>query len=205
MENLSTKEITIGTLNAWLVNDKAVAEKIIQNHWDINVDYSDWHNQIIENFIETADSLGFGIDFSDIQYTGFNSQGDGASFTCEIDLIGFLRGTKHLSHFKALRRAIDNDIIADTVSVERGHSNYSHENTCYVNDIEVYSWEDDLTELQASQLEGIQELLEEKRLELCSELYSSLEKAYDELTSRESIISTLCANEYEFTELAEIA
>ena len=68
--------------------------------------------------------------------------------------------------------------------------------------IEVY---EDITPRVESLLSDLETELEEKRKELSLELYSDLDKANDDLRSRESVISTLVANEYEFDESGEVA
>jgi hypothetical protein len=50
----------------------------------------DWHEWIIENIQAELEELG--ISEPDIQFSGFWSQGDGASFTCEgVDLIRLMK------------------------------------------------------------------------------------------------------------------
>ena len=50
---------------------------------DTNVDYNDWHEPIIEDF--ENEMKEFGLSDVDVQYSGFYSQGDGASFTAEVE------------------------------------------------------------------------------------------------------------------------
>lgn len=50
----------------------------------------DWHGSIIEDIMAELEELG--ISEPDIQFSGFWSQGDGASFTCEgVDLIRLMK------------------------------------------------------------------------------------------------------------------
>jgi hypothetical protein len=61
-------------------------EELIEKYRYINVEHGeDWHDFVFEGFIERMRKVGIGIEASNIQYSGFCSQGDGASFTCYID------------------------------------------------------------------------------------------------------------------------
>ena len=54
---------------------------LIDEHRDWNVDGgSDWWQPTFEDFVDVAKAFGIAIDFDDIQFSGFWSQGDGASF-----------------------------------------------------------------------------------------------------------------------------
>ena len=67
--------------------------------WEIVEDYMGdyWWEPIIEEAVEELEEHGF--DDADIQFTGFWSQGDGASFTCKhIDVTRFIK--KHWSEMK---------------------------------------------------------------------------------------------------------
>lgn len=121
--------------------------KVIEKYHDINADSWDFDFEIMEQeFISKLESLGY----SDIkvQYTGFWSQGDGASFTA-----------KHG----------DDEIY-------RINNRYSHSSTVTSDN---------------------KELLNEAR-QLMNEFYRQLETAYEYLNSKEAIIETILANEYEF-------
>ena len=202
MENLRTKEIKIGTIQAWLDNDTAVANKIIEKYSDINTDY-EWYDFTYETFVKTAAKVGFELNLSDIQFSGFSSQGDGASFTGSIDVLGYLTVTRQLTKFKYLRKSIINGDINDMLEIERGHSNYSHENTCSVEEFNVFGY-DDMSDKALNQTTEFEEHIEDIRHTMSLNLYKMLENTYNELTSRECIIETLAANEYEFNEYLEM-
>lgn len=54
--------------------------KLIEKHRDWNVDH-DWYDCTIGDFCEVAKSFGIDVERKDVQFSGFWSQGDGASFT----------------------------------------------------------------------------------------------------------------------------
>jgi len=200
--NIISKEYRTGTIQAWLDNDMKVANSIIEKHSDINTDH-DWYDFVYGGFIEDSSKLGFNIEACDIQFSGFCSQGDGASFIGDVSIVQYLRGTKQLSSYKSLRTAVDNDYIDDLVFIERNSSYYSHENTCSLEEVSQIEYER-MTDLMLEQISDIENELEATRLELCKDLYKRLEEAYNYLTSRETIIETLASNEYEFDEYLEI-
>lgn len=54
--------------------------KLIEEHWNWNVDH-DWYDCTIGDFCDVAKSFGIDVSRDDVQFSGFSSQGDGASFT----------------------------------------------------------------------------------------------------------------------------
>jgi len=197
---MKTQEIKIGTYSEWKLEDKSTAELILNNYRDINVDF-EWYSYIIDNFCLDAQKIGFDIDIDTIQFSGFNCQGAGASFIGTVDILEYLKKTKQLTKYSALRRSIDKGYIDNTAEIDRSTSNYCHENTCYFYDVEVF---EDITSLVDIQLINLQNELKDKRIELCKELYKELSDNYDYLTSDEVIIKTLEINEYKFNEDGKI-
>jgi len=200
---LKTKEIKIGTIQAWLEADNTIAQNIIEKYSEINVDY-EWWDCILEDFCEDLEKSGFYVQVSDIEFSGFHSQGDGASFTGYINILEYLKSTKQLTKYSALVRAIRNDKIGDSINISRFNGYYSHENTCSVDEVEYYDY-DSLSDKVLSQITEIESELEDTRCEFSQELYKKLDHSYEYLTSPESIIETLSANEYEFDEYLQFA
>lgn len=200
---LRTKEIKVGTIRAWLEADNTIAQNIIEKYSEINVDY-EWWDYILEAFCEDLEKSGFHVDTGDIEFSGFHSQGDGASFTGYINILEYLKSTKQLTKYSALARAIRNDKIEDSINISRFNSQYSHENTCSVDEVEYYDY-DSLSDKALSQITEIESELEDARCEFSQELYEKLYNSYTYLTSAESIIETLSANEYEFDEYLQFA
>lgn len=62
---------------------------LIERHRDINVDY-EWWRPTIEHFVERVNELGLDVKFDDVQFSGFWSQGDGASFTFTSYSLGYV-------------------------------------------------------------------------------------------------------------------
>ena len=186
------------------------AKKVaIQDHRevaDIHLDHevSYWQNGALSG-------TGFIID--EISYSGFYSQGDGASFTgyydsAQIDLEK-LRGfslkayelmARNDSVFGASGLTSDNVITAD---IKRISHRYSHENTVSIENIEINGIEwgdfgsDDDKHNKA--FEAIENYLTELKNSLCHLIYSSLQSEYEDQNSDEYISEILVINEYYFT------
>lgn len=203
-------------------------ENALDNNRDINVDYDGWEDGVTEPFKEEMSEIG--IDDITISYSGFYSQGDGASFTSEdidtrklFNAIG-IQSNKSLDmetdderkkgenkdFYDLLDRMEDvgqlerNRINPEEirVTIERTDNRHVHYNTVRAN-VEIWDEPDGWEEP-----EGFTEELEEKVTEyirgLCKDLYRRLEKEYDFQTSDESVKETLIDNDYEFDEEGNI-
>jgi len=124
---------------------EAQQDQVIDKLSDINT-HHDWYESTYEYYNDKLKALGFyDIKF---EFSGFWSQGDGASFTAKHK-----RGTIYKS------------------------SRYSHSGTMRCDESEV--------------------LLAVAR-RIADKLYKSLYSEYEYLTSKEAIIETIEANDYEF-------
>jgi len=154
---------------------------------DINMESDDWYDGILEGLKEQLTEVGF--NDAEIQFTGFWSQGDGLSFDAKIDASKFAETTNE----KRVCKLIDNgEIEGFYISKTSFANHYVHEKTRYV-DYDICNGEN-----VNKALETLCEKIENKRLELCKEFYSILEKDYYLLQSDEEVKETILANEYEF-------
>ena len=127
--------------------DKETQDLIVRKHDRINgFSWEFVSDDLIKDFTGELESMGYSN--IKIEYSGFYSQGDGASFTA-----------KHG----------DDEIY-------RNNSHYSHSNSVSCDN---------------------KELLEQAR-KLMNEFYKRLMNAYEYLYTKEAIIETILANEYEF-------
>lgn len=185
---------------------KEVQEKVIQNNRDINV-YDDWHDWIIEDWInEYIPNKGF--DATNIYYSGFWSQGDGAMFEYKgitDELFNEFLDTLDLSPMR--RKWLVNNIHTSVSGKHRGH--YSHEKCCS----HAIYWEIDNGDLHHSTnfyqwLESFADDFEafiiDRYEDICRELYRELEKSYDYLTEERQIVETLYGQDYDYTENGDI-
>jgi len=156
--------------------------KVIEKMSDINTGYN-WYEAVYEDAKRLLGLIGF-TDVK-IQFSGFWSQGDGASFTGVFkvpknkqDLKDRVKAFKdHESCYDFADMAFTQDEIdAETLLIERISSRYSHSNT-------VASDNSDLTHFVR---------------DFSNWIYRSLENECDHLRSRESIEETIKCNDYEF-------
>jgi len=197
-------ETTTRTLFAFEELSDDAKQKALEALSDINVDYPDWHEFTLEDWKETLHTVG--VDDANINYSGFWSQGDGASFTGRVRLADWLKSQHLAGKYRTLyNRARAHDIAA---GIRRVSSHYSHEQTCTAW-IEIGGyWSTDKAadcerlERQANECE---ELLEEWRRMQCHAIYKDLENNYEYLTGEDAIRETILANEYEFLEDGTLA
>ena len=175
-------------------------EKAIQNNRDINTCYG-WDDFILSEAEDKLEKNGFLNP--KILYSGFCSQGDGASFECEdVDISRIVKSIKLPPKLeKNINRIFNtNEIYLDiSIQIKRINHRYVHENTCKT---EV-SISNRLIYDSSYIYEVIKELetyIEDLRVQLCKEIYDSIENEYDYLTADESIKDTLTINEHEFQE-----
>jgi len=210
---------------------KDAQENAIEKNSDINIDYDGWEDSTIEGFKE--DMSEYGISDIEVQYSGFWSQGDGASFTGEISntkefltkVLGMesnefvdMEDGKYKSGDDELDSLIGDlaELGLDSrdkikpddfyISIERISSRYSHENTVKISvDIdEPENWDGDFSKRAWEYIEEIEDKATEWLRAECNKLYRSLEKDYDYLTSYEAVRETLIENGYEFDEEGNI-
>ncbi|EBS4516638.1 hypothetical protein DQT32_04415 [Salmonella enterica subsp. enterica serovar Braenderup] len=169
--------------------------KAIEIHRDINVDHQEWHDFVKEEHHEKLEAVGFsGVESA---YSGFWSQGDGASFTADsLDIEKFLRSQKRWTHYRVLHEMIRvNEIWAKVVRLS---SIYCHENTTQAElNGEHYL---DLTPIQETRYEELEKEIDTYITQAGQIYYRALNEAYDDLTSDEQVKQTIIANEMEFEE-----
>lgn len=192
---MKTVEIECKKFEEW---DEDIQEKILEKHWDINVDYEEWWDFIYDDATEIGKLMG--IDISRIYFTGFHSQGDGACFEGRYS---YEKGGANKVREYAPQ---DGDVhhIADRLQEiqkkyfyrlsanvkHRGH--YYHE---MCTEIDVYRDGNYMYFKGADEAE--EEIIDILRSYM-RWIYKNLDKAYDHLTSREAIVETFEANSYEF-------
>jgi len=193
---MKTKTIEIYQFNELSGQAK---RKTLDNFSGINTEDLAWYETTQEQFIESCKEQGFNID--EIYFSGFCSQGDGASFTGDIDYkryLEYLGDNVGKGKFKLLT---DNALIIDAnFELIKTSHRYSHENTVEIDlSLGVNTDNENLSDdIDILMVDGLCDLMEQDRLMLCNELYNSLESEYDYLTGSEAVEATLLANNYEF-------
>lgn len=163
--------------------------KVLKKYRDWNTDH-DWYRDTIDAFTKELEEEGY--KSPDIKFSGFYSQGDGASFTCKsIDL------TKFATQQNAcLAPVIAEDGIA--AYIDKTSLSYSHEKSVTL----FVDWEhaEPPTQEQQEALGSLERTIEQDRLHWCKKIYRALEKEYESLTNDDCVAQSLEANELTFLE-----
>ena len=218
-----TKTIEITLYQFDELNDKA-KEKAVQNYHNNWMQDERWGSTYDYMKEEGEHKHGFRVD--DIRFSGFWSQGDGASWCGAVDLGDWVRKTFNstdLEHpltqiFLAL---LDEGWIESKVLVSFNSSHYCHENTMHVNNIDHYYKIDDdsvmemgmfkganvaeLIHLIESTLDTLYERLVEECQDFARTIYKELEADYEAQTTEEVIAESYAINDVWFDETGRIA
>lgn len=183
-----------------ILNNEDLKQKVLEKYGDINVNFDGWYNFIIAEWTEKLEQLGF-IDPL-ICFTGFYSQGDGASFTADIDIKLAAQKSELFTvrEINLLYTLWNYGLIE--AGIKRITYHYCHENTtaleCYDGQLKI-SW----THIQKV-VNKLWKYLEKIRYNLSKEIFKDLETEYNYLTDETTILETLKINEYEFYENGSI-
>ena len=190
------------------------SESFIDQHRDINV-HHDWYESVYEDFHTICTIMGIELDKDEPSFSGFWSQGDGASWTGRYRAIQITTWGKpneatydlapanireHAPKDEELHRIADElcllaRIYGPTyVTVRRHDSRYVHSNTMCVSEWEYY---DEDIDTDGAILDHIEETLLHAFQALADWLYKTLENEHDYLTTDEAVIETLEANDIE--------
>lgn len=160
-------------------------KKVIEKNREINVDFDDWAEPAIEGAIEDLSARGY--NDAKIYYSGFWSQGDGASFTATLDVAKVL--TSIGSEFA---NKVNEEPAYWTGKITQD-GRYVHSNTM---SIEVmYEGGGAEMDTMATKIEEV--ILEDAKAQADS-IYKNLESYYEELTGDEAIIEALRSSDSEF-------
>lgn len=183
-------------------------QKLIDEHRFINVDFDDWCDDIIGIFKDRMAAIGFEV--SVVKFSGFWSQGDGASFEGTIyDPKRFFEQTGFDNGYPQLYRIIRAGGFF-SLSIHTFGS-YCHSNTMLTSDFEYDDWRT-LTYLDGEVREAVAEKLQQllnKELEngeieddfleymrgRADDLYRELQLEYEYLTSDEAVWEAIKDNE----------
>jgi len=171
------KEVTVKLYKFNELTEK-VQKELIEKNRDHATEHNDWFEPIIEGFKE--DMKDYSLEEIEIGFTGFYSQGDGACFHGDVyDTVGFAGDLKKEGY-------LPDDYDEETaytleISIIKTSNHYEHENTITGNVEGDWANDHDLLE------NAVTKWARDKS----RELYKSLEKYHDELTSDEYVIEYL--------------
>jgi hypothetical protein len=188
---------------------KAAAIKDFRDWSEVS---DDWAEHVLDDWKEKLESLGYSDP--EIQYSGFWTQGDGASFTCkQVPLPdkdpAVIKAWEELCLAAGL---IGEPISEDIADLAHGGVYRTCHRSCHENTVSIdWEWNDPpyidcptpeglepFIEALKADVETYFENLEDTVKDLCRQIYSDLEDEYEYLTSDEAIAERLEANEVEF-------
>ncbi len=187
---------------------------------------NDWWDCTYANAKEDGKEKGF--DIEDIRFSGFWSQGDGASWTGRVDLKQFLEhhlkedNPDHHRYF-VLQALLDEDWVERYVNIRRSGFHYVHSDMMNEDGVSLSALdrldEDDEERLQCdgplqranvyqlhvgidtdALVDDLLEWIIEEARAFADKIYADLETEHDHLTSEESLIEGAYANGWRFDE-----
>lgn len=195
------------------LNNKA-KEKAYQK-WLNNALWDDWWDSVFEDAKEEGGKVGFCIN--EIFFSGFWSQGDGASWNGIVSLTDWIASEHCLLGDREklfIRCGIDNETVNNMVRMSAANRSYCHSNTMKLSDgIEFWEFDevfkdgplagmhcsDFYSEMTEMENAINNEILGSARA-YADEIYNRLEKEYYCLTSKE-VFEQKCEDyDYEFDE-----
>lgn len=180
--------------------------ELIEKYRDFNVEHIEWWDCVYDDFREDMEKAG--IHVGDMSFSGFWSQGDGASFTGYInDNKLFFEQHKLTDSYPWLTKLLSHD-GGFVLTIERTSHHYVHEYTVGVD----LSYADNFYHVlpddgvRAAVIEQWNEHLEAEYNTICDavtdiirdycrDLYRRLEEEYNYLTSDEAVWEAIVANE----------
>lgn len=154
--------------------------------------YEPYYDIIYDEFIiEMSEQYGAELKTEEITWSGFWSQGDGASFICDFDTEVLLPILKEELNEEQVALLEEIDAEIDFKSIRTGYQ-YAHENTVRGKVSIYYS---DVYYNRMVEINEIHDILENKLTEIireeCRSLYRQLESFYDQEMEDERIIEEI--------------
>jgi len=189
------------------------SKAFLDENREFNV-HHDWWDAVYYDFSEICDILGIELDDREPSFSGFWSQGSGASWTGRYRAQGLgpkytVKHTAEIAPAKIRERA-PKDVrlhrIADElcflsqlygatyVKVGRSNSCYVHSSTMQIDEWEFYEDEKN-DDVPLDIVEHVSNTLLEMFTDLADWLYEALQSEYEHLTSDEAVAEALEANE----------
>lgn len=191
--------------------------------WAENGLHYEWWDSVYETAKEDGKERGFEID--DIRFSGFWSQGDGASWTGRVRAVPYLDwklatldpNDPRFGPWTVLREIADNNFLIRSIEISRGGGMHVHENTMKTDDDSSYyaSYDpDDYVEdhaLERGVMAGANVKTLMEAIDFGDAIDRLIEEALDDAKSYAQDIYKMLEREYEwlvsrehFAEVAEI-
>lgn len=194
--------------NVYLFDELTDAAKEKAREWwrRGQLDDSYWSESVIDCAKDVGKLLGF--DISDVYWSGFSSQGDGACFVgtwqaCDVEADKFKKDgwtDKELIRLVAELDKIGKQFPASSFRVK--HSvHYQHEMcTDFTVDMGIEDNDDPLYQATIQNADEVEDDLIEAARDFMRWIYKTLEAEWDYVNADEQVDDSIRANEYEFEE-----
>lgn len=192
-----------------------IPSEVMERYRDINVDH-DWWDCTYDYWKSRLERMG--LTDVEINFSGFWSQGDGASFTANINsynLKKFIRVHGLRDRYRATYEMAKKRVMWGS-ACRYSSSHYYHECSVYFeSDMESCQWDEDSDDLRDAMLHQFWYQADLERRDFDGEvqeilrgymqdIYHALEEEYECLTSDEAVAEAIEANElYDPAELTE--
>ena len=169
-----------------------VGDSLTANNW--------WYSNTFDLFVARCKDYGMEVDVDDIHFTGFGSQGDGASFVCDdIDVEKLLQSLDIKMNDEDALKVLD--YIYEVNIIRTSYRAY-HEQTVHV---ELLIDEDALVEEEEEGIirdiaDTLEFKLEALKDDLCQQLYEELRQEYNYFHSAEYVDELAYYNKMLFLE-----
>jgi hypothetical protein len=188
-------------------------KKVIEKHYDINVDYEWWDDFVYEDLHTLAALLGVDVDLKKTYFSGFYHQGQGSAFTADIDVLKLVEGVKseawkqHAPNENLKFHKVTPNIERVCKLIKAGYIDFwasvrtSNRETSVSTDADFNITSSGLcgnpSNVEKACIE-LQDLIEDAAETINHWFFDNLRDNYDYNTSEEAIIESIKANEYWF-------
>lgn len=184
----------------------------------LSPDY-EWWKDGYDHAVEAGKDRGFIID--NINFSGFWSQGDGASWSGHVYITDFCKYNEKTDPWLLyVRLLVEDGYCGNTVKI-RKQGWHEHSYSMYADYIDVYALDEDtdavytghdplytgvsISELiELAEFQSAYKYIEDSARKFADEIYNNLEEEYEYITSDEYIMELCHANEYMFDEDGEL-
>lgn len=186
-------------------------ERALDESRYVEVEFTDWYDSVYDDFIECAECLGFTVEGRFIQFSGFWSQGDGASFAGDFASTGRAGALirRHAAKDKTLHTLADElDLLHFEMQLVHNAAiyariccmgRYTHSGNMSVEHCGLIAGREEL-DISDELYNDLGDRIVDVARRLADWLYDQLEAEHDYLTSDETIQGYFEANEQRFDE-----
>lgn len=177
---------------------------LLEKYRDINVNHHDWWDCVESDFVE--DMKAVGITVSQLNFSGFWSQGDGACFAGKLGDAKVYLDHHHADQFPMIRKLLEHGGDVWATSVHTGRYCHHLSTTITADHDLLFSVIDAPTEFHRAVVEEWDRLLGDEMADFekalieqwrtyMQDVYRKLEAEYDHLTSDDEVWAAIEANE----------